>query len=113
MKGLDLMSYLPIHRIFGLPLAALLKVRAENGAKQAAAESRTPAPAIKKQSRLLTYKELQSLKGISYRRQHLDRLEKEGTFPIRIKIGARVYWYEHEIDEWIQGKANARPNKRH
>ena len=82
-------------------------------AKQATAESRTPPPTINEQSRLLTYKELKSLKGVSYTRLHLDRLEKAGTFPTRIKIGARVYWYEHEIDEWIQGKANARPNKRH
>jgi predicted DNA-binding transcriptional regulator AlpA len=91
-------------------MAALLKVRAENGAEEVAAKTHTPSPqkTAKKQSRLLSYKELKTLKGISYSSTHIDRLEKKGDFPKRIKIGSRKYWYEHEIDEWIQSKADAR-----
>ena len=91
-------------------MTALLKVLAANGAEEVAAESHTPLPqmAAKKQSRLLTFNELKTLKGISYTRQHIERLEKADKFPKRIKIGARVYWYEHEIDEWKQSEAAAR-----
>jgi prophage regulatory protein len=94
-------------QIFGVPMASFLEARA---AKQATAESHTPSPrkTPEKQSRLLTFNELKTLKGISYTRQHIERLEKANKFPQRIKIGARVYWYEHEIDEWIQSKADAR-----
>ena len=98
------------HRIFKLAMPALLKVLAENGAEEVAPNSHTPLPqtATTKQSRWLTFDELKTLKGISYRRQSLNRLEKKGKFPKRIKSGARIYWYEHEIDEWKLSKANAR-----
>jgi predicted DNA-binding transcriptional regulator AlpA len=70
-----------------------------------------PQKAAKKQSRLLTLNQLKTLKGISYSRQHIKRLEDEGKFPKRIKIGSKIFWYEHEIDEWIQGQADARWRK--
>ena len=76
------------HRIFKLPMAALLKVLAENGAEEVTPKSHTPLPQseAKKQSRWLTYKELKPLKGISYSRIHLKRLEDAGKFPKRIKM---------------------------
>ena len=91
-------------------MAALVKVLAENGAEEVAPNSHTPVPQkpAEKQSRWLTFDELKTLKGISYRRQSLNRLEKKGKFPKRIKSGARIYWYEHEIDEWKQSEAAAR-----
>ena len=94
--------------IFKLP--ALLKELAKNRAVEVAAESHTPLPqkAEKKQSRLLTFNELKTLKGIDDTRQNIHRLEKAGKFPKRIKIGARVYWYEHEIDEYVLRHADAR-----
>lgn len=98
------------HRIFKLPMAAVLEVLAKNGAEEVAAEPHKPVPqtAPKKQSYVLSYKELKSLKGIPYSRQHLYRLEEAGAFPKRIRIGAKIGWYEHEIDEWLQSKADAR-----
>jgi prophage regulatory protein len=98
------------YSIFRVPLASLLKARAKKEAVEVAAESHTPLPgsAIKKQSRWLSYKELKPLKGISYSRIHLKRLEDDGKFPKRIDTGARVYWWEHEIDEWKQSEAAAR-----
>ena len=91
-------------------MAALLKELAKNRAEEVAAKSHTPLPqkAAKKQSRLLTFNELKTLKGIYDTRQHIHRLEKAGEFPKRIKIGARVYWYEHEIDEYVLRHADAR-----
>lgn len=99
------------HGIFKLP--ALLKELAKNRAIEVAAELHTPLPqkAAKKQSRLLTFNQLETLKGISYTRQHIGRLEKANKFPERIKIGSRIFWYEHEVDEWIQGQADARWRK--
>ncbi len=94
--------------IFKLP--ALLKELAKNRAGEVTPKSPTPAPQseAKKQSRWLNYKELKSLKGISYSRIHLKRLEVAGKFPKRIDTGGRVYWPEHEIDEWKQNQADAR-----
>jgi len=104
------MTYSSKLQIFGVPMASLLKARAKNGAEEVAPNSHTPLPqkAAKKQSRLLTLKEIETLKGIPTTRQHIDRLEKAGKFPKRIKIGARVYWYEHEIDEYVLRHADAR-----
>jgi prophage regulatory protein len=63
----------------------------------------------KQSSRLLTYPELKSKKGIPYSRQHLARLEKEGKFPLRITLGpGRFGYYEHEIDKYVAERAEAR-----
>ena len=98
------------HRVFEFRVATLEKVLAKSGALEVAPKSHTPLPqkAADKQSRLLTYNELSVLKGITYCRIQVNRLEEAGKFPKRIKIGARRYWYEHEIDEWIQNQADAR-----
>ena len=59
-------------------------------------------------SRLLTYTQLKTLKGISFSRQHIDRLEKDGKFPHRFQLSpgksARKFWWEHEIDKWLAKK---------
>ena len=72
-------------------MAALFKVLAANGAEEVAPNSHTPLPqkAAVKQSRWLTYKELETLKGISCHRITLKRWEEAGTFPKRIKSGAK------------------------
>jgi prophage regulatory protein len=99
------------HGIFKLP--ALLKELAKNRAVEVTPKSPTPLPGsvIKKQSRWLSYKELKPLKGISYSRMQLKRLEDAGKFPKRIKSGARRYWWEHEVDEWKQRQADAPQSK--
>ncbi len=59
--------------------------------------------------RILTFPELRSRKGITYCRQSLSRLERDGKFPRRVQISAgRVGWIEAEVDEWLQSKADAR-----
>jgi prophage regulatory protein len=53
--------------------------------------------------RLLTFPELKPRKGIAFTRQYVDRLEREGRFPTRVRTGLNsVAWLEHELDEWIQ-----------
>lgn len=54
--------------------------------------------------RIITKKELRQL--VPYTPQHILRLEKQGKFPKRIKIGARrVGWYLHVVMQWLDEKA--------
>ena len=64
-----------------------------------------------KTSRLITYDELRSLKGIPYGRMQLTRLMEKSEFPQCVQLTAnRIAWYESEIDAWIasrkRGKAD-------
>jgi predicted DNA-binding transcriptional regulator AlpA len=52
--------------------------------------------------KLLTFPELKSVKGIAFTRRHIDRLESNGDFPVRVAVGQRhVAWVESEIDSHI------------
>jgi len=44
--------------------------------------------------------------GIRYSRQHLDRLEKAGLFPRRVKLtpNGRVGWIQTEIYDWLRDR---------
>jgi prophage regulatory protein len=53
--------------------------------------------------RSLRLPEVQAL--VPYSKMHIDRLEKAGAFPRRIKIGAgRVIWKQSEIIAWLENK---------
>ena len=44
-----------------------------------------------------------------YSLNHIRRLEAQGSFPKRVRIGAnRVAWVREEIDQWIEARVNAR-----
>ncbi len=46
---------------------------------------------------------------VLYSFAHIDRLEKAGLFPKRVRLGqSRVGWVEEEITEWLQRKIQAR-----
>jgi prophage regulatory protein len=50
--------------------------------------------------RLLTKKEVRARVCYSY--AHIDRMEAEGRFPLRVRLGqCRVAWVEDEITAWI------------
>lgn len=58
---------------------------------------------------LLSIKQVQE--RIPYSATHLWRLERNGKFPRRVKIGpGRVGWLSDEIDEWIESKSSNRMN---
>lgn len=58
----------------------------------------SPAP----RRRLIRYDELQE-RGISFTRQWIKHLEREGKFPRRVPLGPnRVAWVESEIDEYLE-----------
>ena len=62
--------------------------------------------------RLLSFPELKTEKGIRFTRQHIDRLEKLGKFPMHVKLGVGANganaWLEQEIDAHIDALAAAR-----
>jgi prophage regulatory protein len=48
-------------------------------------------------------------RGIRYSRSHLWRLEAEGRFPRRVKLGnGRVAWVRYEVDDYLCSLAAAR-----
>ena len=51
--------------------------------------------------RFIRYGQLKSDKGIPFSRVHVDRLEKAGRFPQRVRLCKNtVVWREDEIDAW-------------
>jgi len=59
--------------------------------------------------RLIDYPNLKTLKGVSYSKVQLWRLERQGKFPKRITVGPQRYaWIESELDKWIESRIRAR-----
>jgi predicted DNA-binding transcriptional regulator AlpA len=59
--------------------------------------------------KLCTAKELKTVYGIMFCRQHIWRLEDEGKFPLRVPAGnRRVGWVCVEIEAWLAAKIAAR-----
>lgn len=57
--------------------------------------------------RFLSKKQLKAL--VLYSPQHIDRLEKAGLFPQRVRLGpSRVGWVESEVMEWMQMRLDQR-----
>lgn len=60
--------------------------------------------------RLLKLPEVIQLTGVS--KSEIDRKEKAGKFPKRIRLGYRsIAWAENEINAWIQAVKTARGNE--
>lgn len=58
--------------------------------------------------KLLTRSDLRDL-GVFFCNVHLIRLEREHKFPKRIRLSPyKVAWFESEVLEWLQVKANER-----
>jgi prophage regulatory protein len=61
---------------------------------------------------LVSRKQLREL-GVPYSFQHLDRLERAGEFPRRIKLGrhrgSRVVWRYKEVLDWLEARALSTP----
>lgn len=61
---------------------------------------------------VVSRKQLREL-GIPLAFTHIDRLEKQGRFPSRIKLGwhreSRVVWYYKDIIAWIEERAAKTP----
>ena len=61
---------------------------------------------------LVNRKQLRDL-GVCISPAHIDRLEKRGKFPKRIKLGgyreSRVVWRYNEVLAWIEERAEQTP----
>ncbi len=58
--------------------------------------------------RIVTRRELRLI--VPFCPQHILRLEKQGKFPKRIKIGVRrVGWYLSDIEAWLAERARGVP----
>lgn len=54
-------------------------------------------------TRILRFKQLRE--RVPFSRMHIDRLEKSGKFPKRVRIGENsVGWVESEIEAWIRAR---------
>ena len=59
--------------------------------------------------RFVRYAQLQQVKGIPFSRVHINRLEKAGRFPRRIRLGPNtIAWREDELDDWSAARSNER-----
>ncbi|MEW8508959.1 MAG: AlpA family phage regulatory protein [Candidatus Thiodiazotropha endolucinida] len=59
--------------------------------------------------RMLSKKQVREL--VLYSPQHIDRLEKAGTFPKRVPLGPnRVGWIESEVMDWLKQRIADRDN---
>lgn len=57
--------------------------------------------------RIIDYTELRRLVDMSI--SHLNRIENEGIFPKRIKIGKRkIGWSLHEVIAWMEHQKDSR-----
>ena len=53
--------------------------------------------------RLVTHRTLKAEYGVDYSNGNLLRLEAQGRFPRRVKIGGgRTAWFAHEIEAWLR-----------
>jgi prophage regulatory protein len=59
------------------------------------------------QYRIIRANQITQVVGIS--RRHADRLEADGKFPRKVKLGENsVGWLESEINAWIEARAAER-----
>ena len=57
--------------------------------------------------RILSKKDLRAL--VLYSPAHIDRLEKAGLFPKRVRLGpGRVGWIDDEVLQWVQARIRER-----
>ncbi len=53
---------------------------------------------------LVPFADLRPKYGICYSRTSLDRLEKQGKFPKRVRVGDnRISWHSHELQAHVDG----------
>ena len=59
-------------------------------------------------ARFLSYQQLKAVKGIPFSRIHVDRLEKAGRFPRRVRLAeSTVAWVESEVDAWSAARCES------
>jgi prophage regulatory protein len=60
----------------------------------------------------LRYQDLKPLKGITFSRQHIGRLQKARKFPLSVSFGDNTeVFLEHEVDQWVADRIAERDAK--
>ena len=60
----------------------------------------------------LRYLDLKPLKGITFSRQHIRRLQKALKFPLSVSFGDNTeVFLEHEVDQWVADRIAERDAK--
>ena len=63
-------------------------------------------------TRYLRYRDLKPVKGITFSRQHIGRLQKAGKFPLSVSFGDNTeVFIEEEIDRWTADRIAERDAK--
>lgn len=58
---------------------------------------------------IVRYSELKGKYGIPWSRMHIDRLERDGKFPKRVRLGpGTVGWVEAELASFVTAAMDAR-----
>jgi prophage regulatory protein len=58
-----------------------------------------------KPTKLLSFAQLTTTRGITFSRRHLKRLEDEKKFPLRVVLGEnKIGWVVTEVDEWLASR---------
>ena len=59
----------------------------------------------RKPTKLISFAELATTRGITFSRRHLKRLEDEKKFPLRVVLGEnKIGWVVTEVDDWLAEK---------
>jgi predicted DNA-binding transcriptional regulator AlpA len=59
------------------------------------------------QRRFVPFADLKDRYGLTWTRQHVDKMVKAGTFPPKIRLTEhRVGWWSDVIEEWIATKSS-------
>jgi prophage regulatory protein len=62
-----------------------------------------------KPTKLISFTELTTTRGITFSRRHLKRLEDERKFPRRVVLGEnKIGWVATEVDEWLAARLAVR-----
>jgi prophage regulatory protein len=62
-----------------------------------------------KPTKLISFAELTTTRGITFSRRHLKRLEDERKFPRRVVLGEnKIGWVATEVDEWLAARLAVR-----
>jgi len=60
-------------------------------------------------TKLISFAQLTTTRGITFSRRHLKRLEDERKFPRRVALGEnKIGWVVTEIDAWLAPRLAAR-----
>jgi predicted DNA-binding transcriptional regulator AlpA len=63
---------------------------------------------MSKSPRFVPFPGLKEEFGISYTRQHIDRMVKDGIFPPKVHLSShRMGWMADDVEKWLESRVAA------